>query len=35
MTQSYLMQKKIEKRYGKSSLPASEKQKLKQEEHAT
>ena len=25
MTQSYLMQKKIEKRYGKASLPASEK----------
>lgn len=35
MTQSFLMQKKIEKRYGKQSMPASEKERKKQEDNAS
>jgi hypothetical protein len=35
MTQSFLMQKKIEKRYGKQQMPASEKERKKQEDNAS
>jgi len=35
MTQSYLMQKKIEKRYGTQKMPAAEKARKSEEDYAS